>query len=202
MKNLFISILLFLPCIMHAQLGFKAGLNFANVTNASSINASSRTGFNVGLFFAGSSKGLLSSRSVLVLSRHGYNFSSYVNTGKIELDYLMLPQFMGINITKYVQIQVGAQLSYLINAKIDSTNSTGSPTGDKVINLMNRFDYGFGGGIEVHPVKMVLIGARVNVSLGKLYKVPEEGKEYSFIPDVNIRNNLFQLYAGLRFGGD
>ena len=125
-----------------------------------------------------------------------------MNTGTVDLDYIMLPQYLAINITKLVQIHAGVHLSYLINAKVDSTNSTGHPTADKVIDLYNRFDYGIGGGVEVHPIKMLAAGLRINLSLGKLYKVPEPGEEYSFIPDVNMRNNLFQIYAGLRFGGD
>ena len=202
MKKIIICILIVCPTLLFAQLGVKAGLNFANVTNASEINAGTRTGYHFGLFFAGSSKSILSSRTEFMYSRQGYNFSTNTNDGKVDLSYLMFPQFLAINVTKFVQIQVGAQLSYLLNAKVDSTMTTGSPTGDKVINLFNRFDYGLGGGVEVHPIKMLVAGARVNISFGKLYKEPEPGEEYDFIPDINMRNNLFQLYAGLKFGGD
>ena len=55
--------------------------------------------------------------------------------------------------------------------------------------------------MEVHPLKMLVGGVRVNFSLGKLFKIPEPGKEYSFIPSVDAKSNLFQIYAGLRFGG-
>jgi len=194
--------LIICPTLIFAQIGVKGGLNFANVTNASEINAGTRTGYHLGIFFAGSSKSILSSRTEFMYSRQGYNFSTNTNDGKVDLSYLMFPQFLAINVTKFVQIQVGAQLSYLLNAKVDSTMSTGSPTGDKVINLFNRFDYGLGGGVEVHPIKMLVAGARMNISFGKLYKEPEPGEEYDFIPDINMRNNLFQLYAGLKFGGD
>src|SRR5687768_10310093 len=202
MKKSIICMLIICPTLIFAQIGVKGGLNFANVTNASEINAGTRTGYHLGIFFAGSSKSILSSRTEFMYSRQGYNFSTNTNDGKVDLSYLMFPQFLAINVTKFVQIQVGAQLSYLLNAKVDSTMSTGSPTGDKVINLFNRFDYGLGGGVEVHPIKMLVAGARMNISFGKLYKEPEPGEEYDFIPDINMRNNLFQLYAGLKFGGD
>ena len=202
MKKILIFLLILAPAFTFAQLGIKAGLNFANVTNASSINAGTRTGYHLGIFFAGSSKSILSSRTEMLYSRQGYNFSTNENTGTVDLSYLMLPQFLAINITKLVQIQAGAQISYLLNAKVDSTNNTGNPSADKVLDLFNRIDYGFAGGIEVHPVKMIVAGARLNISLGKLYKEPEPGEQYNFIPDINIRNNLFQLYAGLKFGGD
>lgn len=202
MKNILIALLLLTSTVSFAQFGIKAGLNFANVTNASSINAGTRTGYHLGVFLAGSSKSILSSRTEMLYSRQGYNFSTNENTGKVDLSYLMFPQFLAINITKLVQLQLGAQVSYLLNAKVDSTMSTGNPSADKVINLFNRFDYGFGGGVEVHPLKMLVAGVRMNISLGKLYKEPEPGEQYNFIPDINMRNNLFQIYAGLKFGGD
>ena len=192
--------LLFTPCFLFAQVGIKAGLNFANVTNASSINSSSRTGFNAGVFLAGSTKSILSSHTELLFSRQGYDFSTNTNTGTVNLDYLLLPQFMAINITKFVQVQVGAQVAYLLNAKVDSTNTTGDPMTDKILDLYNRFDYGLGGGVEVHPVKFLVVGARINLSLGKVYKEPKPGQEYSFIPDINAKNNVFQIYTGFKFG--
>jgi len=152
MKRIIICLLVFSPFFLFAQFGVKAGLNFANITNANEINASSRTGFHVGVFMAGSSKSIFSSRTELLFSRQGYDFATNVNTGKVDLDYLMLPQFMAINITKYVQLQVGAQIAYLLNAKVDSTASTGNPTADNILKLYNRFDYGLGGGVEVQRV--------------------------------------------------
>src|SRR4051812_11935461 len=62
-------------------LGIKGGLNFANVTNASSVNSSSRTGFAVGVFFSPPSKSIISSRTELLFSRQGYNFQSGTKTG-------------------------------------------------------------------------------------------------------------------------
>src|SRR5688572_10549721 len=151
-------------------LGIKGGLNFANVTNAKSISASNKTGFVVGAFLAPPSKSIISSRTELLFSRQGYDFKSGSNTGSVNLSYLILPQLMGINITKYVQLQIGAQMAYLLNAKADSTApSTGNPQVDKIMDLYNRFDYGAAGGIEIYPIQNLLIGARFNISFGKLY---------------------------------
>src|SRR5262249_10109027 len=108
MRKMIIIALSLLPFCCEAQLGIglKAGLNFANVSNASSINSSNRSGFLVGLFLAPQSKSIISSRTELLFSRQGYNYKSASNTGNVNLDYLILPQLMGINITKYVQIQI------------------------------------------------------------------------------------------------
>ncbi|MEJ0083271.1 MAG: hypothetical protein WDM78_20490 [Puia sp.] len=49
-------------------LGIKAGLNFTNITSASSISNSSETGYQVGLFLDPSSNSILGSRTELLYS--------------------------------------------------------------------------------------------------------------------------------------
>lgn len=198
--------MLVLPCCLFAQIGLKAGLNFANVTKASSINNSSQSGFHAGVFLNASKK-IIGSRTELIYSKQGYDYKSASNTGSVNLAYIMMPQYMTINITKYFQIQLGGQMAYLINAKVDSSNSmsTGNAQFDKMMSYYNRFDYGYGGGIEIHPVSGLLIGARINISLGSLYKdmatMPSgSGTQPSFIPKVDVKNNLFQIFAGWSFG--
>ena len=144
-------------------LGIKGGLNFANVTNAKAINGSNRTGFVVGAFLAPPSKSIISSRTELLFSRQGYDWKTATNTGSVNLNYLVLPQLMGINITKYVQLQIGAQMAYLLNAKADSSGtSTGNPQVDKMMDMYNRFDYGAAGGIEIYPIQNLLIGQKLS----------------------------------------
>lgn len=200
MKKLIFCLLLILPCCLFAQLGLKAGLNFANITKISSINNTSRSGFHVGAFLAPKSKGIIGSRTEIIFSRQGYNYKTSSNTGNVNLDYIMMPQYMAINITKYIQLQFGAQMAYLINAKVDSSNGGSSSSGSAILDMYNRFDYGYGGGVEVHPIMGLLIGARVNISLGNLYKMPAAGQQPSFIPKVDVKNNLFQIFAGWKFG--
>ena len=101
MKKLILYAMLIFPCSLMAQIGIKAGLNFANVTNASDINSSSETGFHGGIFLAPPSKSFLSSRTEFLFSRQGYDYSTNTNTGNVNLDYIMLPQYMAFNITKY-----------------------------------------------------------------------------------------------------
>ena len=183
-----------------SQYGLKAGVNFANVTNASSINSSSQSGFMIGAFLAPASKGILSSRTELVYSKQGYNFETGTNTGNVDLDYLLIPQLMGINITKLLQLQAGFQMAFLLNAKADSVSSNGT-TGSypSVMDYYNKFDYGFALGAEVHPFKGLLVGARYNISLGKMYKDMATGQPPAFtVPDG--KNNVVQIFAGWRFG--
>ena len=64
----------------------------------------------------------------------------------------------------------------------------------QLLELYNRFDYGFGGGLEIHPVMGLLIGARVNISLDNLYKHRSPANNLHFIPSIDVKNNVFQLY--------
>lgn len=164
------------PLFLFSQMGFglKGGVNFAKVTKASNINADNTTGFHAGFFFGPQTKSVMGFRSEIIFSRQGYNFKSNTTTGTVKLDYILMPQLMEINITKYVAIQVGMQMAFLLNAKADSsrTQSTGNPGVDRMMELYNRFDYGAAGGIEVHPFKGILLGARMNISFGDLYKDP------------------------------
>jgi hypothetical protein len=187
-------------------LGIKAGLNFTNITSASSISNSSETGYQVGLFLDPKSSSILGSRTELLYSHQGYNYATGLTTGRVYLDYIMLAQLMAINITHFVQIQIGTQIAYLTNAKADSTkSSTGNASIDAALSYYNRVDFGFSGGLEVRPFMGILVGARYNLSLTNLYKMPTTtGTEDnpSYVPsssDLNFKNNLFQIYVGYRF---
>ena len=190
------------PFLSYSQFGIKAGLNFAKVTKASNINADNTAGFHAGVFLAPESKKVLGYRSELIYSRQGYDFKSGTTTGSVKLDYILLPQLMEINITKYVALQLGGQMAFLLNAKADSskTTTTGNAQVDKLIDLMNRFDYGAAGGIEVHPFKALLFEARINISFSKLYKDPSTiTTQQNFFPEVDAKNNVVQVFAGYRF---
>jgi opacity protein-like surface antigen len=200
MKRIILGLLLTSPFLVYGQVGVKAGLNFSNVTNTSSITNSGETGYNIGIFLAPKSRSIFSSKTELVFSKQGYNYSTGALDGTADLMYLMLPTYMCINITRFFQIHIGAQMAFLLNAKADSTTVSGGtfPYSD-AIQYYNRFDYGLGGGVEVHPFKGLLIGARMNISLANLYSDAAKGQIPS-LNSVNVKQNLFQLYAGWHFG--
>ena len=204
MKKLLIMVLALFPISLWAQIGLKGGMNFANVTKVSSINNSANTGFAVGLFLAPRSKGIMGYRSEIDFSRQGYNFDTNTNTGNVNLDYILLPQLTTINITRFFQIQLGAQMAFLINSKATESNSNSNSYGS-LMSYYNKFDYGVAGGLEIHPFKGLLIGARYNLSLGDLYKnlaTATPGSVPSFIPDVNVKNNVVNIYVGWHFVKD
>jgi Outer membrane protein beta-barrel domain len=177
-------------------IGIKAGLNFANVKDASGFNTNNRTGYMIGGFIAPGKKKLIGFRSEIILSRQGYNYKTSSNTGIVNLDYLLLPQLLTINFSKLVQIHAGGQIAFLLNANVDST---GSGSGS-LFNYFNRFDYGLAAGAEIYPFKGLFIGGRINVSLNNVNKeAPLGGNWPNFIPRVDAKNNVVQVYTGWRF---
>jgi len=50
MRKIFLTAVIIVPLFSLAQFGIKAGVNFANVTNASEINSGSESGFMAGIF--------------------------------------------------------------------------------------------------------------------------------------------------------
>jgi hypothetical protein len=202
MKKVLMIAFMVIPFLSFAQIGLKAGINFSNISNAAEINNSSRSGFMGGIFLAPQSKSIISSRTELLYSRQGYNYKTGTSTGNVNLDYIVIPQFMAINITKFFQIQLGMQMAFLLNAKADSSANTGGavpgPYGS-MLSYYNKFDYGFGGGIEVHPVGGLVIGGRYNIGLGKLYKDFQAGQVPKFSVS-DAKNNMFQIFTGWIFG--
>lgn len=203
MKNYLFFLFLVIPCWCMAQIGLKAGFNFANVTKTSSLNNSNRSGYHLGIFIASPYNRIIGFSTELLYSRQGYNFKSNTNTGNVNLDYIMFPQYMSINITKFVSVLFGGQISYLLNAGVDSTGTSGNQAADDILKYYKRLDFGYGGGAEIHPVTGLIIGARFNISLGNLFSDlsdPSNSNPPSFIPKVNVKNNLFQIYTGWKFG--
>ena len=199
MQKLTTLFLFFLPLLINAQLkiGIKAGLNFANITNAADVKANSRTGYMFGGFISPKAK-LLGFRSEIMLSRQGYNFKSSTNTGNVNLDYLLLPQLITLNFGKKIQLHAGGQLAFLLNSTVDSSGA-GSGNGS-LFDYFNRFDYGLVAGAEISPFLGFFIGGRINTSFNNVNKEsPIGGNWPNFIPRIDAKNNVVQLYTGWRF---
>ncbi len=146
-------------------------------------------------------KKILGSKTELQFSRQGYDYKTSTNTGNVKLDYLLQTQLLCINITKFVQLQFGAQTAILISANADNTKTSGGSSGSysQIMDFYNRFDYGYALGAEIHPFKGLLIGARYNVSLAKVYKDLQSFQRPSFT-SADAKNNIVQLFAGWHFG--
>jgi hypothetical protein len=177
-----------------AQIGIKAGLNFANVTKPAGINANSRTGYMFGGYFAPKAKSIIGFRSEIILSRQGYDYRSNINTGNVNLDYLLLPQLITFNFTKKLNLHAGPQAALLLNARSDSNGAK------NLFDYFKKFDLAIVGGGEVSLIGGLFIGARINISLSNANEnLPVGSPVPGAIPRERVRNNVTQLYVGWRF---
>lgn len=180
------------------KVAIKAGYNWSYITGSSEgFKTDNKSGFLVGASYASYTPGM-GYRTEIVFSRQGYTFEDGGRNTDVLNDYIYLPQFSTFTIGTKLQFQLGAQIGFLLNAKKSSETKDSSLTA-----TMNKFDYGFAGGLEVYPVKALLIGVRYNLGLGKLYK-----QDYSspnpyplpFNPETaNFKNSILQFYAGFKF---
>lgn len=183
-----------------SKFGIKAGYNFSNVIGSgSSFDPKHNNGYMVSAFFGGSKKNGLGYRSELVYSKQGYSFDDGGKNTDVMNDYLYMPHLMTYTIANVVQIQAGAQVGVLLNAKKTSGSKDSSIT-----DLMNRFDYGFAGGVELYPFKGLILGARYNLGLGKMYKKYDQTATTPYpLPfdpsSTNLKNGILQLFIGYKF---
>jgi hypothetical protein len=188
---------------MKPKIGLKAGYNFSKVVgNTPNFSPKSNNGFMVAAFFAPASKGM-GYRTELVFSRQGFSFDQSGKVQNVSQDYIYMPHLTTFTIAKKVQLQAGGQVGYLLNAKKSSSNEGSS---EAVTEYMNRFDYGFAGGIEVYPFKGLLVGGRYNVSLGNIYNTSSYSTTnpmpypLPFNPEeVKGKNAVVQFFVGYRF---
>lgn len=184
---------------MKQKFGVKAGLNFPSVSNFKSAGQAFEkgNGFMIGGYFASPSK-RIGYRSELIFSRQGYDYRSSTQTGSVKLDYIVMPQLMTLNISRFLQLQAGGQLAILLSANVDSSaNPSSVPNMEKAQDYFNRLNYGFAGGVEVSPVRNLSIGGRYNIFFNML---SHEQQYPVYIPNKkNIKNGLLQLYLGYSF---
>jgi len=77
------------------------------------------------------------------------------------------------------------------------------------MDYMNRIDYGAAVGLEVYPIKGLIVGGRYNVSLGNIYKKYENATSSPTTPipfplpvnpnDFKGRNAVVQFFIGYKF---
>ncbi|MFZ9386301.1 MAG: outer membrane beta-barrel protein [Chitinophagaceae bacterium] len=194
-------LILSLPVWLNAQItvAVKAGVNLSVNPTSSDFTSDLRFGYFIGGSVSPKIKKVLGYRSEIMLSRQGYDYRSSSSSGHVNLDYLLLPQLLVLKFTKKVQLQLGGQLAFLLNARVDSS---GAGNGS-LLDYLDRFDYGVTGGVEVSPLGGFFIGIRASEGLKNLvkpvYEGPIPGNYPGFIPKNWLRNRNFQIFTGWRF---
>lgn len=184
------------------KFGVKVGYNVAKLKGSSpNYSPDSKNGFMVAAFFAPASKSGIGYRSELVFSRQGFGFDESGKQTNVVSDYIYMPQFTTIGITKFVQLQVGGQIGYLLK----SSKKAAASTSEDITSWANKIDYGAAFGAEIYPIQNLVIGGRYNLSMGNAYKQLSTSST-SPIPnplpfnpeDVKSKNAVLNFYIGFR----
>lgn len=215
MKKIFIAAALAVVINAHAQtdplaqmnkeikhqgpsIGIKAGYNVASLSGSNpDFSFHAKNGFMIAGFFATAPRTGMGYRSEVVFSRQGFGFTNDGKTNSVQSDYIYLPQLTTIGIGKFLQLQVGGQIGYLLR----SSASESANTSEDITATANRIDYGGAAGFELYPVKGLILGGRYNISFGKAFK------EGAMMPPASMydpqlwkgKNAVINLFVGFRF---
>ncbi len=89
--------------------GVKAGVNFANITDASGL--SNRTGFVAGVFLGGKFNDKIGLQADLLYSQQGAEF----NLGDFNVDYVNVPIVLKYYLSGGFHVQLGPQFGVIVN---------------------------------------------------------------------------------------
>ena len=92
--------------------GIKAGVNFANITDATGLT--NKTGFVVGVFAGVKLNDKLGVQGDLLYSQQGAEFDA----GEIDLNYVIIPIVIKYYITESLNLQAGPQFGFVVDDNI------------------------------------------------------------------------------------
>ncbi|PQB04286.1 porin family protein [Aureitalea marina] len=172
-----IALLPFTGMAQGLDLGIKAGLNFATLSDAAGLD--NKTGFVGGVFLGAKFSEKLGIQADLLYSQQG----AELDLGSFDLDYINIPAVIKYYPVKAFNIHFGPQFGFLVN---DDTQVIVN----EIINDFKVNDFDFSG----------VVGVGVNLPFG----LRLEGRYIFGISEVpsgpvynNSRNQTFQLSAGI-----
>ncbi|MEO8234131.1 MAG: porin family protein [Flavobacterium sp.] len=179
------------------KFGFKGGVNFSNLYTEDVDDNNVLTGFNFGVFaklpitqsFAIQPEFLYTTKGAKLT----YNNSLANGTAKFRLNYIELPVFLVVNLTKNFNIHAGPYVAYLVDGK--ATNDSQGTLFDYQNNLSNddynKFDSGLAVGLGFDSDN-IGFGVRYNYGLQKVGKERNFGGTNYTFPDG--KNSVINLY--------
>jgi len=178
------------------DIGFKGGLNFANISSDEDLD--SRSGFHAGLVLDFSLPMLpIGVESGLYYSQKGFEINDEFGTVTGKLDYIELPVLAKLNVgppgpfSPYVVL--GPYAAYNINAEFEYSNGSESIT-DDISEETSDLDFGaiLGIGADFNlGVTKLNLSARYNFGLSNIYDTEIELD--------NSSNRVFMISAGIMF---
>ncbi len=160
------------------KLGFKAGLNIANLNIENGESTDSRMGFHAGALAHIHLTPGLSLQPEIVYSQQGMEHEIGGSTNTWKLNYINVPVQLQYNFNNGFRLQTGPQLGFLLDPVIENENGTRLDITDDL--KKTDVSWTFGGGYLSHSGFGV--DARYNYGLSNI----NEGAN-------NVSNRVFQV---------
>lgn len=177
-KHTYIILLtLFVSSLTQAQLleiGVKAGANYANIVN-SNLQTKAITNFHAGVVVNLKISEVFSLQPEILYSTQGSTYKNVADEFKAKLGYISVPLMGRISLGKVLSIEIGPQLSWLANKKVDFATDVKS------------LDFGAGGGLAVKLTDKIFAQGRYIVGVTEFSKSAE------------AKNSVGQLSVGFLF---
>lgn len=165
------------------DLGIKAGVNFATITDAAEFD--SRTGFVGGVFVGGKFNDKIGIQADLLYSQQGAEFE----LGEFNLDYVNVPIVLKYFVTDNLNIQLGPQFGILIDDEAQTV------IGETINDIAtNNFDLSGVVGLGFDLPLGIRIDGRYNFGLNN---VPDAKNPDG--SDVEGKNSVITLSLGYSF---
>lgn len=191
MKKLFLLMISLTVCSLHAQIvtfGAKAGVNFASISADDDDDLDGRTSFHIGATAEFSLSETFSVQPELLYSGQGFTTkeSDIDITGK--MDYINLPIIAKFYVAEGLSLEVGPQVGFLLNAKLEGKEDGNSVSID-FKDETKSVDFGANFAIGYKLDSGINLGFRYYLGLTN---VSDEDSD-------DVKNNVLQLSVGYNF---
>jgi hypothetical protein len=130
----------------------------------------------------------------ILYSMQGFHVASVGNVG---IHYLSVPLLVTFPVTQGLELQVGPQISYMVNSRVGVVNDLFSITYN---GLFHNFDAGAVAGMEYKASDNVSIGGRYYLGMTDVNKDFSLGNNKNFSDYFQMRNTGFQAFVSFSFG--
>jgi Outer membrane protein beta-barrel domain len=130
----------------------------------------------------------------LLYSMQGFHVASVGNVG---IHYLSVPLLVTFPVTEGLELQVGPQVSYMVNSRVGVVSDLFSITYN---GLFHDFDAGAVAGVEYKVSDNVSLGGRYYLGMTDVNKDFSFGNNKNLSDYFQMRNTGVQAYVSFSFG--
>lgn len=130
----------------------------------------------------------------VLYSMQGFKVASVGNVG---IHYLSVPLLITFPVTEGLELQVGPQVSYMINSRVGVVNDLFSIT---YKGLFHNFDAGAVAGVEYKVSDNISLGGRYYLGMTDVNKDFSFGNNKNLSDYFQLRNTGIQAYVSFSFG--